>query len=157
MRDKDTQLIFEAYLTENTLEPDVMPFYGYEEDLINYASGTPNDSWFEHGGFDDPDDSIDEEHIGVVMLDNSTQGPYRVVFVDLTSGPDSIYHGLTGPLYTEPAKEMDMNELEAARAEVTGSPHTMKRLGDLRSELEITGTSWEDEHYNRGVSPSDFE
>ena len=123
MTNKDSKLIFEAYIEENLTKfekdrltaagimPEVaaMEYLSYEDDLANITGVTPHNSWYDHGGYDelgDPDDNLEDEHIAVVMVIGS--GAAVVLFVDLADiqYDEGVYHGLHGPAFDQPASEM---------------------------------------------------
>lgn len=173
MTNKDSKLIFEAYIEENLTKfekdrltaagimPEVaaMEYLSYEDDLANITGVTPHNSWYDHGGYDelgDPDDNLEDEHIAVVMVIGS--GAAVVLFVDLADiqYDEGVYHGLHGPAFDQPASEMSSSDIEAVKRHMLDDADTMKRLKDMARDADVPARDSDEEHYKRGVSPRDF-
>lgn len=158
MNDKDTKLIFEAYLNESMpltdreakalqgagMMPEVEVFRhspDYVEDIENYHNGPIHDSWYDHGATDE----LDSDEVGVLALIG--QDGARVLFIDLndfnlntsqfhdTRVVEGVFGGLKGSM-SEPAQEMSMQEIEQVKKHMMDDPKTINQLNDLRRELE---------------------
>lgn len=169
MKDKDSQLIFEAYLGEDMTSSekarlhgagmmpkiDAMEYAGYEADLENITGVGPHEDWYDHGGYDslgDPDDNLEDEHVAVVMM--TGEGVARALFVDLTDM--GVYHGLTGGSFAEQPTEMGTEELDRFKRDMVQDSKIMKSLKDMAMYAEIPPRDSDEEHYKRGVSPGEF-
>ena len=169
MNDKDSQLIFEAYLNEATGPIIVaLPYYEYTDHLIHHSTtGDPDDGWYEHDG-DDPEENIDGDNVGVVLVASSSG--FTTVFLDLTNFkgeyydsaemiPTGAYHGLKGTDLTVEPTQMTPVELDTAEQQLMGDAETVEKLTsiadgiDRDSEEMPTG----DLHSHYGVGRSDFE
>ena len=158
MNDKDSKLIYEAYVTENIemtdretkalqgagMMPEVVVMRHsseYVEDIENYHSGPVHDSWYDHGATDE----LDSDEVGVLAL-ISSEGA-RVLFIDLndfklntspfhdTRVVEGVFSGLKGSM-SEPAQEMSMQEIEQVKKHMMDDPKTINQLNDLRRQLE---------------------
>ena len=165
MNDKDSKLIYEAYVTENIemtdretkalqgagMMPEVEVFRhspDYVEDIQNYHDGPVHDSWYDHGATDE----LESDEVGVLALIGSEGA--QVLFIDLNdfklnTSPfhnhrvvEGVFGGLKGSM-SEPAQEMSMQEIEQVKKHMMDDPKTIEQLSDLRRELE--NQKYEDE------------
>lgn len=165
MNDKDTKLIYEAYVTENIamtsretkalqgagMMPEIVVMRHspeYIEDIQNYHNGPVDDSWYDHGATDE----LDSDEVGVLALIGRENA--RVLFIDLNSFKlntssfhdtrviEGVFGGLKGSM-SEPAQEMSMQEIEQVKKHMMDDTKTVGELNDLRRELE--GQNYADE------------
>ena len=173
MKDNDSQLIFEAYVEENLtgfekkklhqagMMPEVaaMEYIHYEEDLENITGVATDNSWYEHGGYDelgDPDDNLEDEQIATILIIGDDSA--KVLFVDLADVEygAGIYRGLHGSSFTTSATEMSTRELEQITQDVLKDSDIIASLKSMAMDADLPAKDTDEEHYKRGVSPGDF-
>lgn len=163
MKDIDSQMIFEAYVEENLTggqtEVAAMEYINYEGDLESIAGVAADDSWYDHGGYDelgDPDDNLEDEQIAAILMIGDDSA--KVLFVDLTDIEygAGVYHGLHGSSFAKPAAVMNTQELENVKQDALRDSDIIVRLKDIARDADLPSKDSDEEHYKRGVSPGDF-